>query len=136
MTSKTNILDNFNLNIEYDLSDLIKKINVSNKYTIFVFEYGYGLIDTKFYVIDDLNMCFKFINHRYVKFDKEKNYYKHIEEEYFDESSYVHIMTAYGPDDNNNVFATKIQICGVNKNDYKKLKKEIKKIFGDYLFFF
>jgi hypothetical protein len=130
------VLDNFGLDIEYDISDLVKSFNVQNKYIIFVFEYAHESTSTKFHIVDNLKSCTNFLKNRYAKFKKEKDDYKYIEEDYFDESSHVRVMTQYGPDDADNIFATNIQIYGVNENEYKIIKKEIKKIFGDYLFRF
>ena len=130
------VLNKFKLNEGQQIADLFFALNMPNKFVILVSEYAHGNIETKFYVVDKINLCIHFIKNRYSKFNKEKSDYKHIEEEYIEEKKYFYLTSQYGPDDNNNIFSTKIQIHGINESQYYKIQKKVKKIFGNKLFGF
>lgn len=113
-----------------DIIDLLKETVLPNTHTIIVFEYAYGFIETKYAVANNIDECITFIKTRYKKFPKEKKGYKHIEEEYFEEDNYLMISSHF---EEGHTFATRIEIVGINTEQYTKIKKTLVKIFGDCL---
>jgi len=129
-----NILSDFDIGTAYDIGELIPKIDLSGKYIILVSEYEYGLISTKFFIVEKIDDCIAFLKRRYKKFNKEKDDYKYIEENYFEDESCMRIMSSYGPDKNNNIFASNIRFFGINMEEYNTIKETAVKIFGKFVF--
>ena len=123
--------ENFDSNTSYDIAELLAASVSDGRMIILISEYQYGLIETKFMIVNDLDDCINFIERRYKYFDKEKTGYRHIEEQYLKDKLCLHLMSHF---EEKHTYATNIRIFGISEDQYINIRKTIKKIFGKHLF--